>query len=276
MISGSALNTMKTAANQSKRFGKSAIGIEGWANGNGDGKGKEKPKEPAAKKDEAPAAVIDPKKIDMFKFVGRIPDEKLAEGLTSIADVDSTGGLGNKVLNDQQAWLNNWYATRAPKFGIPYKPVKPHDVIFRGNKGMGGELKMGKYDPISKGVEINKDVPGSQIHSTYLHEANHGYQDELPGVSEQIKNSVWGALWKDYPLGGYNSYSGSPDEIHSRLMQLRYENKIDPNATITLDDVKKLSKEQRQRHNLDIPDQQLMDLLNKVVSVQKKDTSTLA
>ncbi len=273
MISGTALKKVKEKAGQLKRLSNLNIGLDGWTSGTEKDK-KEKPTEPKASTVDNSLSVSP--KVDMFKNIGRIPDAKLAEGLTSIGDTDSTGGLGNKVLNDQEAWLNNWYSQRSPKFGLPFKPAQPNDVVFRSNKGMGGELSMGYFDRAAKTIELNKDVPESQTHSTYLHEKNHMYQDATLGAEEHIRKNVWGALYKDYPFGGINSYSGNPDEVHSRLMQLRYEKQLDPNAIITPEMLKKISKEDRKRHNLDIPDEQLMELLNKVVSVQKKDTSNLA
>ncbi len=279
MISGAALSKLKAGAMRNRNLSNLKVGAEGFAHKEGEKEGDgKKNKEVAATPTTTNTLAVSPK-VDMFKYIGLIPNVKTAEGLESIADTDETAvniDLRNKVLNEQENWLNNWYSVRAPKFGLPFKPKEPMAISFLSNQQMGGETQMGKYRPGSNVIEINKEVPGSEKHSTYLHEKNHMYQDIIPGAEENIRTSVWNALYKNYPFGGINAYSGKPDEIHSRIMQLRYEKGLDPNAQITPEMIKKISKEDRKRHNLDIPDEQLMDLLNKTVSVQKKDNSNLA
>jgi len=253
MISGSALNTMKTAANQSKRLGRAAIGIEGWASGNGNEKDKKEKEKPSPRLD---ASTM----------------------LKTIADIDPTlpkspTNLGNTPLNTQAAWLDNWFAQRSKKFGFKFNPevVKP---IFDTKLPHSAS---GEFNPINKEIRLNPDVPNSAEKSTFLHEKTHYYQDKHPVIEQYAKGWIPEILKNNETFkAGAGTYDSDPDEIYARLNQLRYEEKIDPNQTITLDFIKTLSPEKRKKYKLDYSDQELMELLNKTVSVQKKDTSNLA
>lgn len=204
------------------------------------------------------------------KFIGEIPNKELASGIKTISDVDNSGGLGNVVLNDQEQWLDNWYNVRGKKFGIPFKPKKASKITFSKNEALG------EYTPVVQSIDISTKLPGNKTASTYLHEKNHLFQDVIPEIKTQIKGSILNTLKDDYPFGGPNVYSGRPDEIHSRLMQMRYGEGIKPEDVITPEYMKKLTPERRKKYNLNLPDQQLMDLLNKTVSVSKKSTPMIA
>jgi hypothetical protein len=80
-------------------------------------------------------------------------------------------------------------------------------------------------------------------------------------IDENVENKV-------RHLGGYGNYLLEPDEIHSRLMQFRQSNQIQPDEEIDLNRVK--NSKDKELLKLDMfSDEQLKDLLNKTVSVDR-------
>jgi hypothetical protein len=311
MISGAALSKLKEKAGGMKGLSNLNLGVEGWASGNGDGdKKKEKPPIfdaiTKAIGTGAPMSLlsktynISPEnllKIKKFNETGEGADDvfiksyfkskESADGgektgtvptkLKSIAEVDpaiapSPTNLGNEPLNTQANWLDTWYAGRANKFGFGFTPEMKKPT-FLGNKEMGKYVR-GEYEPSNKEIYINSEFPNSAESSTYLHEKNHFYQDKFLPVMQNIKGEIPKII--EGGKEGISEYLGNPKEVHSRLMQLRYDKKLTPEQVITPEVLKTITPEERKKYKLDVGDTQLMDLLNKTVSVQKKDTSNLA
>lgn len=125
--------------------------------------------------------------------------------------------------------------------------------------------KQGVYFQATHEVVINdkKDPEGTRIHE-YSHSLN--AQDQRRAISKSINRKTQG--------DNYNSYLDNTDEIYSRLMELRYNNKLDPNKTYKSKDLRGNVKDSKifDRYT----DEQIDYLLNEVASNENyKDMNTL-
>lgn len=174
----------------------------------------------------------------------------------------------------QKAWLQNWYANRknieSPSGGnIPVNPTKlsrmpdvlaskdlpPHTLGINGSDG---------------NIAINPNYPLSS--DTYLHELDHQYQTQLlnnnkgylftKGINTATSQS---SSAKKFQSGNTDfQYWVDPKEVHSRIMQLRYDQKFKPDQTINLNDIKNIDLN---KYNLNMysPDQ-IKNILNQTVA----------
>lgn len=175
-------------------------------------------------------------------------------------------------------FIKNWYQNRktildendnrieVPKYNFNYNPSVKIDPTLPKNV-------QGEFNPRNKEISLNPD--NSNVPGIFSHELNHYVQDQYSPqdfskmirtpaeriIDENVENKV-------RHLGGYGNYLLEPDEIHSRLMQFRQSNQIRPNEEIDLNRVK--NSKDKELLKLDMfSDEQLKDLLNKTVSVDK-------
>lgn len=152
-------------------------------------------------------------------------------------------------VENQKNWLDNWYTTRLPilgkeqlksfvKEGLKTPYHLPWRQMFHSDYPERVPGTLGYYQASNNPhivLETTQD-------STPVHEFNHAIQyqggqydftDQFTG-EESHKNKVNNS---DIP------YLESPDEQHSRIMEIRYINNLDPRKTdYTLEDVKNLQK----------------------------------
>ena len=74
------------------------------------------------------------------------------------------------------------------------------------------------------------------IITTFLHELNHAYQWRFP---DTVYEKIIGNIIDDIPTG-QSDYWTESWEVHSRIMELRYINNLNPNQHITPEAFKKL------------------------------------
>lgn len=183
-------------------------------------------------------------------------------------------------------YLNNWYAnrkqiqqdgvlTKIPKTTIAKMPsvTKQLDAAFA----------LGSYNPSNNEIHIRKqtDSFGNESefdpsNNTYLHELNHAYQQNMinPSLYRKaptdvtMKNKI---LWDKYSNNKEDAqYLYTPDEVHSRLMQFRFRNNIQPGQFFKPEDIKNF-KDKKQLGQY--TDEEITKLLNETVSTNSKVTN---
>lgn len=123
-------------------------------------------------------------------------------------------------------------------------------------------VKIGGYQHPSEGIVL----PSNYNSNDLLHELAHTFN-----YTESVTNAVNSAISDEngfvtIPKGLQNpEYWISPWEVHSRLMQFREENNIDPTKVYNEEDVKQLRKSAKDKILFEIfNDSQMMHLLNDV------------
>ena len=137
------------------------------------------------------------------------------------------------------------------------------------------QIETGKLPKVANTISYNmREVPAyanpeedyydAETLSNRIHETNHAIQNDNRGISRSLSNIV--NMNKQTAAGVVpNSYLDSPEEIHSRMMQLRYETGLKPTDVITQDFIDN-NKDKIKALNLNrYTDQSLINLLNNVV-----------
>ena len=137
------------------------------------------------------------------------------------------------------------------------------------------QIETGKLPKVANTISYNmrkvpayanpeEDYYDAETLSNRIHETNHAIQNDNLGISRSLRNIV--NRNKQTAAGIVpNPYLDSPEEIHSRMMQLRYETGLKPNDIITQDFIDN-NKDKIKALNLDrYTDQSLINLLNNVV-----------
>jgi len=187
-----------------------------------------------------------------------------------------------KVSSEDNDFITNWYKTRKTILGndgkptnLPKIPLNFNPEIIEQNFSNSGTL--GEYNPATKQIGVSpnyKNIPG-----ILSHETNHFVLDQykrpdfrniVAAPIEKIINEDTENKVKD--LGDYGNYLLDPDEVHSRLMQFRQNNKFKPDEII---DAKRLKdSNNRELFKLDMfDDNQMLDLLNKTVQLDNTESS---
>ena len=166
-------------------------------------------------------------------------------------------------IENQKQWLQNWYSKRLPVIGredlqesveaglgVPYKTTVETARMYSTPPNLLGDytfansdyrspsvIKESGYDPSTR-VELyrylQKDWLGNEHYrpATPVHEFTHATQY---GGSSRFNPAFTGGK----PIGEFDDYLQRPDEQHSRIMELRYENNLDPTKTnYTIEDIK--------------------------------------
>lgn len=166
-------------------------------------------------------------------------------------------------IENQKQWLQNWYSKRLPVIGredlqesveaglgVPYKTTVETARMYSTTPNLLGEytfvnsdyrspsvIKESGYDPYTR-VNLyrysQKDWLGNEHYrpATPVHEFTHATQY---GGSSRFNPAFTGGK----AIGEFDDYLQRPDEQHSRIMELRYENNLDPTKTnYTIEDIK--------------------------------------
>lgn len=166
-------------------------------------------------------------------------------------------------IENQKQWLQNWYSKRLPVIGredlqesveaglgVPYKTTVETARMYSTTPNLLGDytfansdyrspsvIKESGYDPSTR-VELyrylQKDWLGNEHYrpATPVHEFTHATQY---GGSSRFNPAFTGGK----AIGEFDDYLQRPDEQHSRIMELRYENNLDPTKTnYTIEDIK--------------------------------------
>ena len=166
-------------------------------------------------------------------------------------------------IENQKQWLQNWYSKRLPVIGredlqesveaglgVPYKTTVETARMYSTTPNLLGDytfansdyrspsvIKESGYDPSTR-VELyrylQKDWLGNEHYrpATPVHEFTHATQY---GGSSRFNPAFTGGK----AIGEFDDYLQRPDKQHSRIMELRYENNLDPTKTnYTIEDIK--------------------------------------
>lgn len=177
-----------------------------------------------------------------------------------------------------QTFIQNWYTNRAAQIQNNLKEVGMSQSqwnkqmqnlktvkIYKHNSLLPQSIKKkntkydfdpryteGMYLPDYHTLFFNSKNPGKSIQ---VHEGTHSQQPEVQGEiiprHIKLKNGVQ-----------YNSYYDDPDEINSRIMEFRYNNKLDPNKKYTIEEIKKM-KDSGDAKDLWGPEGRPTDILNR-------------
>lgn len=162
-----------------------------------------------------------------------------------------TGGTGGIIKAqdgaDTRKWVDNWLSQRKDKLknnsiysGWLAIPGLIENPYFRQSASMSKySFKRGKLPGKITGLTNHKEktiTTSDDSKSTEVHEWTHASRpyEQIAKVKEIIDR--WGLK----PGIMYDDYLDKPSEIYSRLMELRFNNNLDPNHEYTLEEVQEL------------------------------------
>lgn len=187
-------------------------------------------------------------------------------------------------------FINDWYANRKGVIStdskinnkgeiikkISFKPLKRVQLesFPDVNKEYAGAFTKGSYDPITNKIKIapKTDTFANEkdnLSDTYIHELNHAYQKPMGYNADYYSSKIFDVINNNKKLRDeYNydkedgRYRYTPAEVHSRIMQFRYENNLKPNQVITPTDFKNYKNKGVIG---DFNDEEIIDMLNGTV-----------
>lgn len=166
-----------------------------------------------------------------------------------------------KDINNQESWVNDWYNNKLLEFTPVITPIKYNKL--KNNRA--GEVNTYVVGDVRApdGVTLNPNIVNNK--TDYLHEKNHYYQNLYPQIFRNVNNTLNN---KQVQNKKYNSsdfdYLIDPLEIHSRIMEYRYDKKIKPNQKLKKED---LDKDAIEKYHLNMfEEDDLLNILNNIVS----------
>lgn len=168
-----------------------------------------------------------------------------------------------RYIENQKQWLQNWYAKRLPAIGkehlqeyvdaglgVPYKTTLESPTPSSPSMGANYHFSNDDYRNPSTIKEKGYDTGTGIYFYTYRPIGMLGFKQEkysIP-VHEFTHATQYGGSSIFNPeftggknIGEFDDYLQRPDEQHARIMELRYENKLDPTKTdYTAEDIKNL------------------------------------
>lgn len=182
------------------------------------------------------------------------------EDSARLAVLPGAGVLGNEVVSerrggiikaqqgaDTRQWVDNWLSQRKDKLknnaiysGLFALPGLIKNPYFRQVKSMSKySFKKGDLPGRTTGTTNHREkiiTTSDDSKSTEVHEWTHAARpyEQIAKVKEIIDR--WGLR----PGIMRDDYLDKPSEIYSRLMELRYNNNLDPNHEYTLEEVREL------------------------------------
>lgn len=126
----------------------------------------------------------------------------------------------------------------------------------------------GYYHP-NEGVVLNTNVDLQKYGEPLIHEFSHSVNTN----NAQIRNTINTIIDKQKTIdrgSDVNTYLTSPEEIHSRLMEFRKLNNLDPTKRVGMPQLQYIKKHGKDRDllNLFVDDQVVLDLLNNVATTK--------
>lgn len=199
--------------------------------------------------------------IDWFNNRKKYNNPLVKRQLDQIYENSSINNYNNTVYDD--AALNTYFKSKS----VDTVPVTYQDVIS-GHNDYGGY-----YHP-NEGVVIKKSSLNNKTFEPLIHEFSHVINSNI--LNNNIKNTINNIIYDQqiYDRGDFlNEYLTRPEEIHSRLMEFRKLNNLDPTKSVTMPQLKKLKKKgtDRDLFNLFPDDNVVLDLLNNVASVDNSN-----
>lgn len=179
---------------------------------------------------------------------GYATDPKYADTLKRVIASAKHGGiLKFQDGADTRKWVDNWLSQRKDKLknnsiysGWLAIPGLIENPYFRQSASMSKySFKRGKLPGKITGLTNHKEktiTTSDDSKSTEVHEWTHASRpyEQIAKVKEIIDR--WGLK----PGIMYDDYLDKPSEIYSRLMELRFNNNLDPNHEYTLEEVQEL------------------------------------
>lgn len=162
--------------------------------------------------------------------------------------------INNKIVN------NDFFSSLNT---VPISIVN-QDVI------KGDSNTRGVYSP-NEGIKIKKQKTSEQTNDVLLHELSHVINYDNNDIKENIRNQIKDYQRKTYTPNQANEYFYDPEEIHSRLMQFRKNNNLNPEKLYQLDDVRKWRENGKDYKLLEsFPnDQEFLDLINNIATAKQ-------
>lgn len=168
-----------------------------------------------------------------------------------------------EMIEGQKQWLRNWYAKRLPAIGkehlqeyvdaglgVPYKTTLESPTPSSPSMGANYHFSNDDYRNPSTIKEKGYDTGTGIYFYTYRPIGMLGFKQEKYStpVHEFTHATQYGGSSIFNPeftggknIGEFDDYLQRPDEQHARIMELRYENKLDPTKTdYTAEDIKNL------------------------------------
>lgn len=184
----------------------------------------------------------DPKYADTLK---RVIASAKHGGILKFQSERNGGIIKAQDGADTRKWVDNWLSQRKDKLknnsiysGWLAIPGLIENPYFRQSASMSKySFKRGKLPGKITGLTNHKEKTiTTSDDSTEVHEWTHASRpyEQIAKVKEIIDR--WGLK----PGIMYDDYLDKPSEIYSRLMELRFNNNLDPNHEYTLEEVQEL------------------------------------
>ena len=193
---------------------------------------------------------------------------KYSEVVAKAQKGKTIGNLSPKQVGDvekQREFINNWNKNRIVKnkkinsnIEIPFS----EDIYIDGLNNSTSDNKkfkqLGEFDSLTNRIILDENYTDRQ--GIPAHEFNHRFQKDLKNKNLKIYNE-----YIDTPIQNMSKsnsqkdpYFSDPEEIHSELIRMRYNNSFQPDQTINTQDLKNLED-----YNLkQFSEKELIELLN--------------
>lgn len=177
-----------------------------------------------------------------------------------LQDVQTWEQEEQQAINSQKQWLQDWYDKRLPAIGKPGLSHMvnaglqvPHQTRFReffsNNPAEHFADAVAYYQPNNWGnsfIAFDESVGSG---STGIHEFNHAIQ--YGGSGTNMTHLFTGQPFDKNTISHDTEYYSRPEEQHSRIMELRYLNNLDPiKRDYTVEDVQNMQKGYNQLNGL--------------------------
>ena len=168
-----------------------------------------------------------------------------------------------EMIEGQKQWLQDWYAKRLPAIGkehlqeyvdaglgVPYKTTLESPTPSSPSMGANYHFSNDDYRNPSTIKEKGYDTGTGIYFYTYRPIGMLGFKQEkystpaheFTHATQYGGSSIFNPEFTGGKnIGEFDAYLQRPDEQHARIMELRYENKLDPTKTdYTAEDIKNL------------------------------------
>lgn len=202
----------------------------------------------------------------------KVTNKYIDGGIVKAQQGKTIGNLTSGQTKDveaQRMWLNNWNKNRKinnkkvnSNINIPFSediyidelnPDLPQTKQFR---------EYGQYDNVSDRILLDKNY--TDKNGIPSHEFNHRFQKDLKNNNLEIYNDYINTPIQNISNSKNvnDNYLSDPEEIHSELMRMRYNNNYKPNQIINSSNLKNVEDYNLKQFN----EKEITELLNTTAS----------
>lgn len=213
---------------------------------------------------------------DIFNKVSQFIDSPLAQ---------QGGNIGNLTqdqiidVEKQREWLNNWNKNRViegekinSNIEVPFsEDIYIDDLNY---SSIGGSKTLGEFDSVTNRILFDENYTNKK--GVPSHEFSHRFQKDFKTQNPQDYNKFVSEPINKYlkKAGGFTAYQLDPDETHSEINRLRYNQGYQPGQVIKSED---LSETDLKNYNFkQFSKEEILDILNSTAGLQDKNQNSYA